>query len=85
MITLPENAPPDTARIREVVRQCYDIERDDGDLRAILQVREEHRGRVFMELRTGYRIRREFPATHIAGGSPELRSVLRTLRFTCDS
>jgi erythronate-4-phosphate dehydrogenase len=43
-----------------VVRRVYDIEYDDMQLREIIQLPESLRGRYFMKLRAGYRIRREF-------------------------
>lgn len=42
------------------VRHSYDIELDDSLLRAALDVSRDDLGSYFMELRAGYRIRREF-------------------------
>lgn len=42
------------------VRQAYDIELDDSLLRAVLDVSRDNLGEYFMELRAGYRTRREF-------------------------
>jgi erythronate-4-phosphate dehydrogenase len=65
------------------VRACYDIECDDRLLRGLLDVPPEERGRYFMGLRTGYRLRREFASMKVIGDPPEtsLRRVLTGVGF----
>jgi erythronate-4-phosphate dehydrogenase len=46
--------------LRNIVKQCYDINTDDRLLRQIISLPEEERGKYFARLRTEYRIRREF-------------------------
>ena len=46
--------------LRDIVKQCYDINVDDRLLRQIISLPEEERGKYFSRLRTEYRIRREF-------------------------
>ncbi len=81
-VDLPAAAPADDAVLRNAVRQCYDITLDDRLLREIIVHPPPERAPYFMGLRSGYRVRREFFATEVTGGSTPLRSVLATLGFT---
>lgn len=47
------------------VRQCYDISFDHTQLRRMLVLPAEQRGKYFAQLRTGYRTRREFSSVRI--------------------
>ncbi len=59
--------------IRKVVHQCYDIERDDATLRALLSMKREDYAEYFARLRMEYPLRREFFNTTVVlpptGGS----------------
>lgn len=59
-IAIPGNIMDDMEIIRFAVRQAYDIECDDHLLRQITRLPEKERPRYFAELRSGYRVRREF-------------------------
>jgi erythronate-4-phosphate dehydrogenase len=65
------------------VKACYDIEYDDRLLRGLFDVPPEGRGRFFMGLRTGYRVRREFASMSVipAPVDATLRSVLTDAGF----
>jgi erythronate-4-phosphate dehydrogenase len=65
------------------VKACYDIEYDDRLLRGLFDVPPEERGRFFMGLRTGYRLRREFSSMNIVPGPARtsLRNVLADVGF----
>jgi erythronate-4-phosphate dehydrogenase len=66
---VPSTALPENRMIEEslavAVKACYDIEYDDRLLRGLFVVPPEERGRFFMGLRTGYRLRREFASIHV--------------------
>ncbi|HLF14794.1 MAG TPA: DUF3410 domain-containing protein, partial [Bacteroidota bacterium] len=51
--------------IRRVVRGCYAIMRDDGELRKVNAMPPEERPGYFIGLRNNYPLRREFPATSV--------------------
>jgi erythronate-4-phosphate dehydrogenase len=44
----------------EVVKQCYDIEKDDSTLREMLNMPEGERSSYFQRVRDDYPLRREF-------------------------
>jgi erythronate-4-phosphate dehydrogenase len=69
--------------LEQAVKACYDIEYDDRLLRGLLGTPPEERGRSFMGLRTGYRLRREFASMKILAGTVDdsLRSVLSGAGF----
>jgi erythronate-4-phosphate dehydrogenase len=69
--------------LRQVIRAAYDIEADDGRLRAIADQPAEARGRFFTDLRKNYPVRREFPATTVRMEplDVELEQALGTLSF----
>jgi erythronate-4-phosphate dehydrogenase len=46
--------------LRDIVKQCYDINCDDRFLRQVKSLPEQDRGKFFSRLRADYRIRREF-------------------------
>jgi erythronate-4-phosphate dehydrogenase len=69
--------------LRDIVKQCYDINVDDRLLRQIVSLPEEERGKYFSRLRTEYRIRREFfnCTVCVDGEAKSLFNVLRLLGF----
>lgn len=48
------------ALLRQAVRACYDIRRDDADLRKLITLSPDDRAAYFRHLRATYRMRREF-------------------------
>ena len=81
-LALPENGSGEES-LAQAVKACYDIECDDRLLRGLLEIPPEERGRYFMGLRTGYRLRREFAAMKVVPGpaDPSLRRVLAGVGF----
>ncbi|MBN1398560.1 MAG: 4-phosphoerythronate dehydrogenase [Bacteroidetes bacterium] len=69
--------------LRDIVKQCYDVNEDDRLLRRIFTIPQEERGRFFSGLRTGYRVRREFfnYTVHGNGAPKELITLLQLLGF----
>lgn len=82
-LAAPAADMPDERLLEQAVRQLYDIERDDANLRRIAALEDQARGRAFEELRQKYPMRREFRYTRIAGRglSPSLRQKLSALGF----
>jgi len=72
--------------IHAATRAAYDIEADDGRLRAIVDEPPEKRGKWFDGLRKNYPVRREFPETtvELAGLNPAVKAVLEALGFTVE-
>ena len=70
-------------RLEHAVKLMYDIERDDGLLRALFGVPPGERARFFMGLRSGYRIRREFDAARVTQlpGDPAVRNLMSGAGF----
>jgi len=60
IIRLKAGGLADEAALHGIVRQAYDVEEDDAQLRVILTLPEEARAAHFSHLRTGYSYRREF-------------------------
>ncbi len=81
-VVLPERGTTEEI-LEQAVKACYDIECDDRLLRGLFDVPREERGRYFMGLRTGYRLRREFACMHVVTGSVDipLRRVLAGVGF----
>jgi erythronate-4-phosphate dehydrogenase len=69
--------------LRDIVKQCYDITMDDQLLRQIISLPEEERGKYFSQLRTEYRIRREFfnYTVCLDGEAKSLFNMLQLLGF----
>jgi erythronate-4-phosphate dehydrogenase len=69
--------------LRDIVKQCYDINVDDRLLRYMISLREEERGNYFSKLRTEYRIRREFfnYTIYLNGEENSLFNMLQLLGF----
>jgi erythronate-4-phosphate dehydrogenase len=69
--------------LHDVVSRCYDIEADDADLRRVMSLPHEERGKFFRGLRAGYRVRYEFfhSNVHLREINSRLAMVLRTLGF----
>jgi erythronate-4-phosphate dehydrogenase len=84
-LSLPEGEP-DTALLA-LIRQVYDIRRDDAALREALALPEEERGKHFDALRKNYPRRREFQHTTVClpeNGAP-LAPTLIALGFKLNS
>jgi erythronate-4-phosphate dehydrogenase len=69
--------------LRDIVKQCYDINTDDRLLRQVVSLPEGERGKYFSRLRTEYRIRREFfnYTVHMDNTFKDLYNVLQLLGF----
>ncbi len=69
--------------LRDIVKQCYDINTDDRLLRQVISIPEAERGKYFSRLRTEYRIRREFfnYTVYVNNGTKELLDMLKFLGF----
>jgi len=64
-LRLPENLRTLEETLRFAVSRCYDLERDDGHLRAMLDRTGGDAAELFRNLRARYPVRREFSATHL--------------------
>jgi erythronate-4-phosphate dehydrogenase len=66
---------------------AYDIERDDGLLRAMLEWPAEERAAHFKALRRDYPVRREFPETTavLAEADPAVAEALRAVGFSVET
>ncbi len=82
-VTLDAAGRPDAEVLWEVVRQLYDVEREDSALRADVPDRAAH----FDALRKHYPIRREFRFTTvtIANGSTQLHDTFAGLGFNVEA
>jgi erythronate-4-phosphate dehydrogenase len=71
------------AAIHDAVQQVYPIHRDDFNMREILMVPAEKRGKFFDDLRKNYPVRREFHNTTVTipKGSSSLLAQLQGLGF----
>ncbi len=90
-----ELPPPETTHINldesggleemlhAAVRQGYDIELDDRQLRGILDIPTEKRVPYFMKLRSRYRVRREFSSVRVEvpPGLESMRDVIDAVGF----
>lgn len=85
-ISLRERADGPEETLRKAVARCYDIELDDTLLRGMLTRREDQRASYFMDLRTGYRMRREFFATtvKVSPHQREIGEILKSLGFNVE-
>jgi erythronate-4-phosphate dehydrogenase len=84
-VAVPAGRPADDHALREIVCRSYDIALDDRLLRGLSALPPSERGPGFMKLRAGYRVRREFPAMNVTGGSEELRAILKALGFPVET
>ena len=82
-VTIDARSRDEEDILREVVRQVYDIERDDRDLRAGAVADDSQRARHFDRLRREYPMRREFRFTRVrvSHGSDALIRALSRLGF----
>ena len=82
-IVLPSDNSDIEFLVRHAVQKCYNIERDDADLRQLLSQPEQQRGDYFRDLRAKYRVRREFPNYIINSNniSTELAHILSSVGF----
>jgi erythronate-4-phosphate dehydrogenase len=78
----PQAGVEGQSAVRSVVRQAYDIRRDDASLRASRDLPEKAAAERFDGLRTDYLLRREFPhfVVELAGES-SLASMFEALGF----
>ncbi len=85
-IDVPADPLPPEDVLNRIVRRCYDITFDDDRLRRISGLPARERGQYFMGLRSGYRVRREFPTVtvHLPKALSSLRPILLALGFACD-
>ncbi|MFQ5824515.1 MAG: 4-phosphoerythronate dehydrogenase PdxB [bacterium] len=69
--------------IRKVVKQCYNIERDDKKLRVLLSMPDRKSAGYFEQLRSQYPLRREFFNTTVILSSPNktLSEMFKALGF----
>jgi erythronate-4-phosphate dehydrogenase len=86
IITLQNDQASCEEALRRVLTTCYAIERDDQDLRALLQRTPEERPQIFRHLRSHYRTRREFAATtvYVPVGRDDVSGALKKLGFTVE-
>ena len=72
--------------LRQVIKQCYDIESDHRSMQAIIDVPAEERRAFFARLRSEYRVRREFFNTivELPGSLASLADTLKTIGFRVD-
>ena len=82
-VSVDASSHRDELVLREVVKQVYDIERDDADLRAGWNGDEEARSAHFDRLRRDYPVRREFRFTRVKvlNGSSRLIERFSRLGF----
>ncbi|HEX9658316.1 MAG TPA: 4-phosphoerythronate dehydrogenase [Bacteroidota bacterium] len=80
---IPEKKDDENA-IRALVRQVYDIRRDDELLRKTLEMPVEEHGAYFRKLRASYPVRHEFSAARVSTGAERgsLRGTLSSLGFS---
>jgi erythronate-4-phosphate dehydrogenase len=81
-IALTETNVSAESLLGNAVKQCYDIERDDHALRSVMSHAAQERPSLFMRLRTGYRVRREFSATEVTTADPALGRLFSMLGFS---
>ena len=82
-LVVPAASPDDEGVVRWVVKQIYDVEKDDAALRLLAGQSPERRGSYFDRLRRDYPIRREFGNTELLlpGDHPDLADKLRAFGF----
>ena len=73
--------------VRQAIPSCYDIRKDDANLRQILDLPAGERAQYFRALRNSYPIRREFHHTEIqwSHNLPGLAKQLSDLGFRVKS
>ena len=73
--------------VREAVREIYRIDKDDANLRGILNEADDERGKYFDSLRKNYHVRREFQNTKIIlkDGISDLTEKLSGIGFKVES
>jgi erythronate-4-phosphate dehydrogenase len=83
VVTVPADDRPDQERLHSVLGVCYDIMRDDRDMRKMIDLASAERPGCFRKLRSGYRVRREFTATTVRLPSSLVRlaDAIRSLGF----
>ena len=77
-------SPTDQDAIQMAVLASYDVRSDSSALRQSLELEAERRGKYFDELRSQYRIRREFDSllVNLSPGSEQLAKKLSDLGFS---
>ncbi len=75
----------DEETIEKIVNKIYDLERDDSNLRKILNLKLNERSKYFEELRNNYKLRREFCDTKLLfeNCGNGLLQKLKKLGFLC--
>ena len=76
---------PQEEILQWIVQQSYDIMFDDGQIRRMLSLPADDRPALFMRLRSGYRIRREFSniTVHLPALYESLKTTVIALGFNC--
>ncbi len=79
LIIIDENASNEVI-VSRIVEECYDIERDDENLRKISSIPAEERGKFFKQLRGSYNFRHEFSQFTVVlqTENPSLRDMLKS-------
>ncbi|MBN2090569.1 4-phosphoerythronate dehydrogenase [candidate division KSB1 bacterium] len=82
-IQVPNSNQSDEEILYQVIKQIYDIELDDKNLRRLLEKSVSEQGPYFDHLRKSYRIRREFYnyRLNLPAKKPELKDIFRQLGF----
>lgn len=83
VIELPHDQINTGAGIGKIIKKAYDIERDDRELRRIINVPEIERAAYFDRLRNEYPVRREFHSMTVRshGDAKEVLTTLQKLGF----
>ena len=86
-VALAEPAPTQETALHRIVRQVYDVEQDDAQLRKMLSLVPKQRAAYYSTLRFRYPSRREFPSyTVLLRPEDEyLSQPLSALGFVCSS
>jgi erythronate-4-phosphate dehydrogenase len=81
-----EPADSDEETINRIIKNVYDINSDDEEMRGLLKFRTENAGRYFDSLRKEYPLRREFNNYIINSGiNTHLKTIATAMRFKVDS
>jgi erythronate-4-phosphate dehydrogenase len=72
--------------LQSLVKSRYDIALDDRNLRGMLDVPRPSRAVFFAQLRSGYRVRREFPTVrvNVPPGRKSVRKAVEAAGFRCE-
>jgi erythronate-4-phosphate dehydrogenase len=83
MLRVPPSVASVNETLQEVVRQCYDITLDDGNIRRMLTMPTVDQPAYFAQLRSNYRVRREWSnvTVHVPHDRAEFTNGLTQLGF----